>query len=138
MSLSKNKLYLLLSVTCCIGILWSYYSLWKATSDSHTMGVCLIKQVIHVPCPSCGSTRAVIALMQGDFLSSLLINPLGMLLAVIMLLVPCWVVVDLCAKNDSLLKAYLRMEQVLRKPPIAIVLIVLVLINWLWNITKGL
>lgn len=38
--------------------------------------VCPWKQVTGLPCPGCGMTRSTLALMQGDFLTSLRLNAL--------------------------------------------------------------
>ena len=41
---------------------------------------CLVKQLTGIPCPSCGSTRAVMSLMRFHFWESVLYNPLPLLL----------------------------------------------------------
>jgi hypothetical protein len=38
---------------------------------------CTFARVLHVPCPGCGSTRAVLALARGDLAGVLRYNPLG-------------------------------------------------------------
>ncbi len=38
--------------------------------------ICTLRRVTGVPCPTCGSTRAVEAALRGDFLSALFYNPL--------------------------------------------------------------
>lgn len=91
-----------------------------------------------MPCPSCGSTRSVISIVNGKFSDALSINPLGYIIAVIMVLIPLWLLIDVLIKKKSLFKFYIKMETYLKKPQLAIPLIVLVLINWIWNITKGL
>jgi len=137
MPLTRNTLYALLSIACSTGILWLWYNLSSEATESPALGVCIFKQVTHVPCPSCGSTRAAMALLQGHILTSLMINPLGVLIVSIMLFIPCWIIFDLLTNRDSLFRAYLKMEQALQRPPLAAVLIVLLIINWVWNIFKG-
>lgn len=44
---------------------------------------CAFAQTTHLPCPGCGSTRAVFALARGDLLGALRMNPLGPLLAIL-------------------------------------------------------
>ena len=72
-------------VACAAGYVW------LAASSMHAEeGVwrgCLFKQFFHIPCPACGSYTALIALCQGHWKESLLLNPNGVLLAVLMLLV---------------------------------------------------
>ncbi len=102
------------------------------------MDVCMIKHVTDIPCPSCGSTRSVISLAKGDIQQSLNINPLGLVIALIMLVAPIWVIIDLIWVKETLFTFYKRVEYELRRPILAIPLIMLVLVNWIWNITKGL
>lgn len=45
---------------------------------------CAFAKVTHHPCPGCGSTRAVLALLHGDFDGVLAANPLGPAAAVLM------------------------------------------------------
>jgi Protein of unknown function (DUF2752) len=44
---------------------------------------CTFARVTHIPCPGCGSTRAVYALLRGDLHGVLRMNPLGPLLALL-------------------------------------------------------
>lgn len=37
---------------------------------------CVFKRLTTIPCPSCGSTRSVVHLSHGDFLSAFVMNPL--------------------------------------------------------------
>ena len=77
-------------------------------------------------------------LLHGDFLQSLLINPFGIIIAAIMLIAPIWIFVDVAARKSTLLEFYRKTEAVLKKPAMAISLVIFVVINWIWNITKGL
>ena len=45
---------------------------------------CLFAMVTHGPCPGCGSTRAVFALMRGDLHGVFRMNPVGPVVAVIL------------------------------------------------------
>jgi len=45
---------------------------------------CLFARFTHLPCPACGSTRAVLALVRGDLTGVLQMNPLGPVAAVLL------------------------------------------------------
>jgi hypothetical protein len=100
--------------------------------------VCIIKNATGFPCPSCGTTRAVALLLKGQLIESVLVNPFGILVAIIMIIFPIWVLMDVVLKNETFLKVYKKSEVIIRKPWLAIVLLFLVLLNWIWNIYKHL
>lgn len=138
MQMSKKGLYGLLIIACIAGYIWLYFGLTLKQPESVATGACLIKHITHIPCPSCGSTRSVISIIKGDFSGAFLLNPLGYLVALIMLIVPLWILFDLSTKKETLLKFYYRIEHKLKNPKYAIPLIIMVLANWIWNIKKGL
>jgi hypothetical protein len=127
-----------LLIACLAGYIWLYFSTSKNNAGSISAGVCLIKYVTNIPCPSCGSTRSVISLLKGDFIGVLNLNPIGYLVALIMLVTPIWIIADTIMRGNTLFTFYRKIEIYLKKPKIAIPLILLLIINWIWNITKGL
>ncbi|MBO7138686.1 MAG: DUF2752 domain-containing protein [Bacteroidaceae bacterium] len=134
MSLTKRRLYpLLLSLTAC-GYVWLF------VSDDSSGGIlwwgCPIRIFWGIPCPSCGTTRAVRAAFHGEWLESLYYNPLGILVTLVMLVVPIWIIADTLTGSASLLKAYSFTERKLQQWPYAIMGILAILINWIWNLMK--
>lgn len=139
MAQTHNKLYLLLSIVCMAGYAWLAYS-WVHTQRNETFSleVCPVKLATGLPCPACGTTRSIIHITQGEIVDALHTNPLGFIGALALLLVPVWIVVDVLLKRDSLFRFYNQMEHYLKKPLVFLPLILLLLMNWIWNIAKGL
>lgn len=98
----------------------------------------MIKDVTGYPCPSCGTTRAIKLLLQQRWIDSLSMNPFGFIVGLIMVIVPMWIVIDLVLKKETFFKWYKKTETTVRIPLIAVILILLVLLNWIWNIYKHL
>ena len=138
MTLDRNKLYLILLIACLAGYIWLYFGFKNEITENNSVKVCVIKYVTNIPCPSCGSSRSVISLIKGDFISAFKFNPIGYLVAIIMIIAPIWILIDVIKKNKTLFDFYLKTEKYIRKPNIAIPLILLVIINWIWNIVKEL
>jgi hypothetical protein len=65
-------------------------------------------------------------------------NPFGYFVAALMLVIPIWIGIDLLKKTASFYRVYLLVEKFISKKPIALFLVVLVLLNWYWNIKKNL
>lgn len=128
--------YAYLAAACVVGYAWLIWE-YRRTHVDGAGGVCLIKHVTGIPCPSCGSTRSVQALLHGDVANALWLNPLGIVLFVLLILLPLWMAFDKISGRRSLAAAYDTMENVLRKPLPAVIFALLIAINWVWNITKG-
>ena len=134
MNLSKGRLYTLLLLLSACGYLWLYAS--NGSGIQGNWGGCWFKYLFHIPCPSCGNTRAVHAAFHGEWTASLYYNPLGLLLAAMMVVIPIWIVVDLLRGSSSFLHAYQTTEQKLQRWPYAVPAIIAILINWIWNLVK--
>lgn len=137
MNLSRNKLYTLLLTACIAGYIWLFIGLSQQHAQSKTEA-CFIKKITNIPCPSCGSTRSILSLIQGNFMEAFYINPMGFLIAFILLLCPIWIVLDVITKRNTFFNFYQRVETEIKRPQLAIPLVIIVIINWIWNITKGL
>ena len=135
--MSRNRLYTLLSAACAVGFIWLAITYNRSALNVIDPGVCLFKRFTNVPCPSCGSTRSVLSLLQGDFLGGLYWNPFGFILMTILVVAPLWILYDLAGRKASLFNFYTKTELLLNRKWIAILAIVIVLMNWIWNISKG-
>lgn len=134
--MNKNKLYFFILGACLLGYCWLFYTMNKI--EDANFSVCLFKNATNIPCPSCGTTRAVAQIAKGHLFLSIFINPFGIIVALIMVISPVWIVSDLLFKKDSFYQFYKKTEQIISKKYIAVILILLVLLNWYWNIKKGL
>lgn len=137
MYLEKN-IYLTFSILCLFGYLWLGYNLNIQKKKAVDTQICFIKKTTGLPCPSCGSTRSVLSIINGDFSKALLINPLGFFVSVIMIALPIWITIDICRKRKTLYIAYKKTENIIKKKSISSLLIAFILINWIWNIIKEL
>lgn len=134
--MTKNKLYLVLLVACLSGFLYLIYNI--NYSESSHIKVCIIKNVTGYPCPSCGTTRAVQEFLKGNLMNSFFMNPFGIIVAILMAIIPLWILFDLILKKETFYSNYKKIETIIRIRWVAIILIVLVILNWIWNIKKGL
>lgn len=137
---TRNKLYLFLGIACLIGLFWIllhiYFNAFQNTTNNIT--VCVFKNITTYPCPSCGTTRSVISIFQGKYFNALQINPIGFIISLIVIICPIWILFDIIFKKQSLFVYYKKTEKLIRTPRIYIPLIILISINWIWNVYKGL
>lgn len=135
--MSRSKLYAILTIACAAGYVWLLLNSNKIIVRSDNPGICLFKRISGIPCPSCGTTRSVIELLHGDILGAILWNPFGLIVGSVLLFVPFWITADLLLHNDSLFRFYVSIEHLFQKKRIAFWALVLVVLNWIWNIYKG-
>jgi hypothetical protein len=134
--MKKNKLYSILLIASIVGFAYLFYKI--KYSESVHLSFCMIKNVTGYACPSCGTTRAVQLFLQGNFAASLQMNPFGIIVTLLMLISPIWILFDIITKKETFYFWYKKTEEVIRIKWIAIALIILVLLNWIWNIYKEL
>lgn len=133
--MQKQSLYSLMVGLSVAGAAWLFFD----HSFSGGVTLCLFKSATGLPCPSCGTTRSLAVLLQGDIFRALSINPLGIAAAIGLIVVPLWIIIDLLRSQDSFYRAFRSMEHLLRSNRLAAAAgIVLIAGNWLWNIAKGL
>jgi hypothetical protein len=104
---------------------------------AHEPEVCLFKYLTNIPCPSCGSSRSVMAILHGNIYEAFFLNPSGFLIFGFLLITPFWITGDLLLKRSSILHFYQNIEILLQRKWIAIPAILLILTNWIWNIKKN-
>jgi hypothetical protein len=133
--MKKEKLYSLVLVLSLAGFIWLA---WNISGEHQVFHVCLIKQITGLPCPSCGTTRGLVQLAQGHVLESFLLNPFALILGFALFVFPIWIFIDAWKKKESFFFFYLWVDNMFSKYRLASILaVVLVGLNWYWNIIKG-
>src|SRR5688572_17740301 len=133
---SSTKLYWMILLLCLTGYVWLGYNLVDR-SHSQEFTVCTFKTLTGVPCISCGTTRSVQEIFHGHLAEAVLINPLGFIAAIFLLAAPVWIFIDLFRKSESFYVFYKKAEVKIKTKAVYIPLITLGLLNWCWNIMKG-
>lgn len=131
----KGKLYTLLMGLCLCSYVWIACSINNTDGQGLWQG-CLSKQFLHIPCPSCGITRALMEAIRGNFMSAMLINPLWLVAGVGLSVAPVWILLDWTVRNDSLYRCYSKILLYVEKKCVYIPLTLLLIANWIWNIIK--
>jgi hypothetical protein len=137
--MTRRRLYIVLLGLSLTGYAWLAWNVADEARHSVPPSACLFKEVTGIPCPSCGTTRALIALLRGDVRGSVMINPFGALLALGLLIVPFWVLGDFLLSKETFYRRYAAAERILTRTRwMQAAAVAVVLFNWAWNISKGL
>jgi hypothetical protein len=134
----RKQLYLLVLLATAAGWLlvawnWQYYDLRHLRSG---LELCPFMHITGQPCPSCGSTHAVLHLFRFHFAEAFYANPFSYIIAFCMLVFPGWVLADIVTGKAKFYQFYHRAQLYLQRRWVAMPLIALVLVNWVWNLYK--
>lgn len=135
---SNKNIYWIMSALSFVGYVWIGFQLLHSTEHYDGFDFCLFKNLTGVPCPSCGITRSIIQLYHGQFAEAILINPIGLIAAFMLLVIPIWIGYDVVRGSKSMMIYYRMTERLIQNRGVYFPLIALLLLNWYWNIEKGL
>ncbi len=102
------------------------------TEANHT-SYCVFHNITGYPCGACGTGRGLIFLRYGYLYKALLINPLSIIVFIFSIVAFFWLLYDIINKKETffqILNSKINMK-------FAIILFILVIANWVWNIEKG-
>ena len=91
---------------------------------------CLFKQLLNIPCPSCGMTRAFKAMISFNFKKALSYNILSIPLFIILIIIFITTLTDILFNKNNLKKLTTLIVKNYR------IIIMLIIINWIINIYK--
>ena len=138
MPLKENRFYPFAVLAVVSGYTWIILNIViNNISDLSAPVLCVFKTVTGIPCPSCGSTRSVLSIINGDFSRAMHHNPIGFILALTLIILPLWLIFDSVTGKRSMQNFYNRAEFYLKKKALIVPLIVIILAIWVWNIFKG-
>jgi hypothetical protein len=127
-----RKVYSAFFIILIAGYVWIYLN----KVDPHFGITCIFKYTTGIPCPSCGTTRAVMSILDGNILGPIQFNPLGYFYIIALLVLPFWLLLDFFTERNTLINFYAICINKLSKRKIAVPFFSLIIINWAWNIYK--
>ena len=128
------KLYRIFTALTLAGLVWLIIERLIPHSPDTTF--CLFKWATGIPCPSCGTTSALILILRGEFIRAFMFNPLGYVAGLALVILPCWLFTDQVRNTPTFYKAYVYGEHLLRKKAVFIPVIFLLMVNWYWSFVK--
>lgn len=133
-----RKFYYFTTSFLIVGFGWIAWNFFCFQQSKPGLQICILKNTTGLPCPSCGTTRSVLHLLHGDFSTALLMNPIGLFAFIGIVVFPFWLLYDFCNAKGTLWSFYLQFIKYFSNKKFSLIVIVLVLLNWIWNIQKGL
>lgn len=97
---------------------------------------CINRLVLGHACPACGTRRALGLLLQGKIKASILMNPLGLLVSIVLLFIMGAAIYQKISGRPYLQQLKKKTDSFLGHWYVISFVFILVLLNWWWNILK--
>lgn len=135
--MKSRRFYAIISSLTILGYLWIAFH-YLGHNDGQDVTLCIFKRVTSYPCPACGSTRSLLMVLNGQYYRALEMNPFGYILFLGISILPIWLFYDWYNNKHTLYRFYIYFNSFFNKNKVLLIpLIVIVLLNWIWNIIKG-
>lgn len=128
--MSPSRFYALCVAGCLGG--WTWIGMTISQSGQEIWKGCLMKQFFHIPCPACGVTRAIVALLDGHIQEAMIWNPLGIVLLMLLVLLTVGLPYDWFCHRQSLYSLFLWVDACLHRKVVFILFVGAMLLNWWW------
>lgn len=103
-------------------------------SASQFFPKCIFHSLTGIPCPGCGTTRVWQYLMHGEIYNALYTNPVSLVLEVAFVVCVAWMWIDSIRGT----KTHYKVMHASIKPWFIVLVVLVTMANWYWNIKKGL
>ncbi len=94
---------------------------------------CIFKNITGIPCPGCGMGHGTVCLLKGNLKGVLEFNVLVFPFFAAVIIGICWMTIDLIRDKESFFPLLKRKFH----PFIMIILFAVIILNWIWNIYRG-
>lgn len=132
-----RKFYYFTTSFLLVGLSWVSWNFFCFQHSKPGLQICVLKNTVGLACPSCGTTRSILHLLHGDFSSAVLLNPFGIFAFIGFMVVPFWLLYDYFNSKRTLWTIYIYCISSFQNKKFTFLVILLVLLNWIWNIQKG-
>lgn len=110
----------------------------SGATDLPDLLVCPINRVTGIPCPSCGTSRTILQILEPDLIQSSLFNPLGIIVLTALVVFPIWTLRDLIRGERSMYRTAGAGEQLVRSNRILrYALLALIAAIWIGLLLQG-
>lgn len=130
--MNAKKLYLFILVFSFAGFIWLFINIFIHTDIT----VCIFRGVTGIPCPSCGITGTLRSVFYGNLSETKEINFLSFLILPMIFVIPFWIISDLLFRKQTFYRFYLKTENILKRRKVAVPLLIVLLLNWIWILFK--
>ena len=134
--MNSKKTYWFLSMTVLLSYAWIYFT-YLFPSTKKDPAACLLKNTTSIPCPLCGTTRSVLSSLNGDIPAAWFYNPFGIFFLFALFGITIWLMVDLLFQKKTIYRFLFRHSYFLLQKKIWIPIFILLFINWMFLIYKG-
>ena len=126
----SNKLNILSAITYVAVCIW----LLSVNEGQTPITVCPSKLIYHIPCAGCGTTRATLLLLKGQFFDAISLNPNCILALMFICLYPIIGVYSLLSKQSYITDCYNFLSRALENKYVLVFVLICEIMIWIHNI----
>ncbi len=98
---------------------------------------CLINRITGVPCPGCGVGHGIHEIITLHWKAAFMANPFAYFAFFFALIFPFWTAADIIRRRFTLYLWSERVNRLFKRVPLLFILLAMLFIaNWIWNIYK--
>jgi hypothetical protein len=112
---------------------YAYLVYTYLVGSGHSALGCPVQSITSYPCPSCGITRSVIAILHGEFGLAAQYNLLGFLVLSALVAIPVLILKDFWLGTRIYTTFYLKTEAFLKRWYVAVPLVAMIVVIWVNN-----
>jgi hypothetical protein len=124
--------YLILFLAVCCG--YGLLLLMDEINIFHVKTFCIFKNLTGYPCPGCGMGRSMLCLYHGNLSKALWYNSLSIPFLICTISGLIWMIIDIFRNKETFIPFLKKDVNWFWK----IILFLVIIGNWAWNIYKGL
>jgi hypothetical protein len=129
----QRKFYLFITAGTSVVWLWIFYTLYAGMAQGFSP--CIFRGITGISCPSCGITRGIVALLQGNISAPAHYNMLAYIAMPVLVIAPLWLIVDSISAKASMYTTYTHALHISKqRPAILISFFALIAANWIWTL----
>lgn len=120
----RTAVFLLVNLALAAAVIFiAVYKKISAVSGADPLGMCVMHDFLHLYCPGCGGTRAVMLLVHGDVVGAMLSNPIVPCYAALYIFLSLYAAVAIIRDRDRVIYWNTAITWIVAMLPIAVFVI---------------
>lgn len=120
----RVTIFILVNLAFAAAVIFiAVYKKFSAETGADPLGMCVMHDFLHLYCPGCGGTRAVMLLVRGDVIGAMLSNPIVPCYAALYIFLAVYAAVAILRDRDRIIYWNTALTWIIAMLPIAVFIV---------------